>query len=263
MFETLFGGALVIIVLYFLLQAFGVSNYWRGVISGVLPVIGYLALSTSKWPGGDVISMHMAVYLATATVLTVIGARKRGEVKRLHWGPKVIMIFFLALFVIDGTLLVISGQGVPQEVAKWLLPPAKKNHQTAHTAFAGVVTHGEEAAKAGEAEVEQAEDEHPPVYEKLETFTVNLADQESYLQTDIQLLLGDASLQSKIKERMPEVRDALIRLLSSKTAEELALQDGKDALANEILQTMNDVLKVKDKSEGVKKVLFAAFIIQS
>jgi flagellar FliL protein len=121
----------------------------------------------------------------------------------------------------------------------------------------------EEAAKAGEAEVEQAEDEHPPVYEKLETFTVNLADQESYLQTDIQLLLGDASLQSKIKERMPEVRDALIRLLSSKTAEELALQDGKDALANEILQTMNDVLKVKDKSEGVKKVLFAAFIIQS
>lgn len=147
MFETLFGGALVIIVLYFLLQAFGVSNYWRGVISGVLPVIGYLALSTSKWPGGDVISMHMAVYLATATVLTVIGARKRGEMKRLHWGPKVIMVFFLALFVIDGTLLVISGQGVPQEVAKWLLPPAKKNHQTAHTAFAGVVTHGEEAAK--------------------------------------------------------------------------------------------------------------------
>ena len=121
----------------------------------------------------------------------------------------------------------------------------------------------EQVAKPGEAETEEhAEDEHPPVYEKLETFTVNLADQQSYLQTDIQLLLADAGLQSKIKERMPEVRDALIRLLSSKTAEELTLQEGKDALADEILQTMNDVLKVKDKSEGVKKVLFAAFIIQ-
>ncbi|BCB25424.1 hypothetical protein SKTS_03100 [Sulfurimicrobium lacus] len=148
MFETLFGGALAIIVLYYLLRAFGVSNYWRGVISGVVPVIGYLGLSTSNWPGGDVISMHMAVYLATATVLTVIGARKAGEKKRLHWGPKVIMIFFLALFVIDGTLLVVSGQGVPQAVAKWILPPAKKTSQTAHTAFSGVVPHGEEAAKS-------------------------------------------------------------------------------------------------------------------
>ena len=148
MFETLFGGALAIIVLYFLLRAFGVSNYWRGVISGVVPVIGYLGLSTSNWPGGDVISMHMAVYLATATVLTVVGARKQGEAKRLHWGPKAIIIFFLALFVIDGTLLVVSGQGVPQAVAKWMLPPAKKTSHTAHTAFSGVVPHGEEAAKS-------------------------------------------------------------------------------------------------------------------
>jgi len=119
-----------------------------------------------------------------------------------------------------------------------------------------------EPAKGGEAAA-HAEEEHPPVYEKLETFTVNLADQQSYLQTDIQLMLGDAKMQAKIKERMPEVRDALIRLLSSKTAEELAQQEGKDALAEEIQETMNDVLKVKDKSEGVKKVLFAAFIIQS
>jgi len=148
MFETLFGGALVIIVLYFLLRAFGVSNYWRGVISGVVPVIGYLGLSTANWPGGDVISMHMAVYLATATVLTVVGARQRGEAKRLHWGPKLIIGFFLVLFVIDGTLLVVSGQGVPQAVAKWMLPAAKKTSHTAHTAFSGVVAHGEEAAKS-------------------------------------------------------------------------------------------------------------------
>lgn len=148
MFETLFGGALAIIVLYYLLRAFGVSNYWRGVISGVVPVIGYLGLSTSNWPGGDVISMHMAVYLATATVLTVIGARKTGDAKRLHWGPKVIIGFFLTLFVIDGTLLVVSGQGVPQAVAKWMLPPAKKSSHPAHTAFSGVVPHGEEAAKS-------------------------------------------------------------------------------------------------------------------
>lgn len=147
MFQTLFGGALLIIVLYYLLRVFGVSNYWRGVISGIVPAIGYMAYATVHWPGGDVMSMHIAVYLATATVLTVIGGRKAAEAKRLHWGPRIIIVFFLGLFVVDGVLLLVSGQGVPPAVAKWLLPPAKKNAQVAHTAFSGVVPHGEEAAK--------------------------------------------------------------------------------------------------------------------
>lgn len=148
MFQTLFGGALLIVALYYLLRAFGVSNYWRGVISGTVSVTAYLAISISSWPGGDVVSMHMAVFLATATVLTLIGQRKAGAVKKLHWGPKLIIGFFLLLFVIDGGLLMISGQGVPPAVAKWFLPaPAKKSANPPHTAFSGVVPHGEEAAK--------------------------------------------------------------------------------------------------------------------
>lgn len=147
MFQTLFGGALLIIVLYYLLRVFGVSNYWRGVISGIVPVIAFMAYATAHWPGGDVMSMHIAVYLATATVLTLIGSRKTAEAKQLHWAPRLIILFFLCLFVVDGTLLLVSGQGVPPAVAKWLLPPAKKNTQIAHTAFSGVVPHGEEAAK--------------------------------------------------------------------------------------------------------------------
>ena len=120
------------------------------------------------------------------------------------------------------------------------------------------------AAEEGEKHDEEAhaEDEHPPIYERLETFTVNLADQESFLQTEIQLLVEDAKVQEKLKARMPEVRDAMIRLLSSKTTEELAEQDGKDKLAEEVRKQLNEVLGVKGKDKGVKKVLFAAFIIQ-
>lgn len=148
MFQTLFGGALLIVALYYVLRAFGVSNYWRGVISGTLSVTAYLVLSILQWPGGDVVSMHMAVFLATATALTVIGEHKPGTVKRLHWGPKLIIAFFMLLFVIDGGLLLVAGQGVPPAVAKWLLPePAKKSSTPVHTAFSGVVPHGEEAAK--------------------------------------------------------------------------------------------------------------------
>lgn len=148
MFDTLFGGALLIVVLYYLLRMFGVGNYWRGVIGGIVPVVGYLAWSAAHWPGGDVISMHMAVFMATATVLTVIGGRKPGAARALHWGPKVIIAFFLLLFVIDGSFLVISGQGLPPAVAKMILPPAAKTSHAAHTAFSGVVPHGQEAAKS-------------------------------------------------------------------------------------------------------------------
>jgi nitrogen fixation protein FixH len=147
MFQTLFGGVLAIAALYYLLKMLGVSNYWSGIISGLLPVSAYMAWSISHWPGGDVLSMHMAVYLATATVLTLIGTRRPGEKTKLHWGPKLIIGFFLLLFVIDASLLMVSGQGVPEPIAKWLLPPAKKSVTPAHTAFSGVVPHGEEAAK--------------------------------------------------------------------------------------------------------------------
>jgi flagellar FliL protein len=118
-------------------------------------------------------------------------------------------------------------------------------------------------AEEGAKQEEHAEEEHAaPIYEKLETFTVNLADQEGYLQTDIQLVLEDAKVQEKIKTHLPEVRDAMIRLLSSKTAEELSQQEGKDKLAEDIQKQINEVLGVKGKEKGVKKVLFGAFIIQ-
>lgn len=116
--------------------------------------------------------------------------------------------------------------------------------------------------QAGHGEEEHADEEHPPVYEKLEAFTVNLGDGETYLQVEINLLLADAQVQEKIKQRLPEVRNDIIRLLSSKAPEELATLEGKDKLAADIQKAINDVLGAKKAAEGVKKVLFNAFIIQ-
>lgn len=125
--------------------------------------------------------------------------------------------------------------------------------------------HGDEEAGAeeegGDGE-EHADEEHAPVYVKLEAFTLNLADDESYLQTEMQLLVADAQVGEKMNARLPEVRDALIRLLTSKTAEELSQPEGKDKLAAEIQKQVNEVLGIKSKSKGVKKVLFGSFIIQ-
>jgi len=164
--------------------------------------------------------------------------------------PKKKSKLLLIILIVVGVLVLGGGVGAYLLLSK---PAAEKK-----------VAHGDEEGDAeGEGEDDGHGDEaHPPVYVKLETFTVNLADQESYLQTEIQLLVGDAKVGEKLNARLPEVRDAMIRLLSSKTAEELAQQEGKDKLANDIEKQINEVLGVKKKSKGVKKVLFGAFIIQ-
>ncbi|MEW6676552.1 MAG: flagellar basal body-associated FliL family protein [Pseudomonadota bacterium] len=162
-----------------------------------------------------------------------------------------LLIIILALVGV----VVLAGGGL----AAWLLMSAPDKSKKAKAEDGGEEGHGD--AEAGEEE-EEGHDEHPPVYEKLDQFTVNLADQETYLQTEIQLLVASPEVQAKIKERMPEVRDAMIRLLSSKMPEDLSMPDGKTKLADEVQKEINDVLGIKKKSQGVKKVLFGAFIIQ-
>jgi flagellar FliL protein len=145
----------------------------------------------------------------------------------------------IIILAVVGVLVIAGGVGAYLLLSK---PAVEKDAK-----------HGDEAT---------AEAEHPPVYIKLEPFTVRLADQESFLQTEIQLKAEDPELIEKMKVRLPEVRDAILRTLSSKTGEELSQQDGQDKLAADILDKVHEVLGIKKKSEGVKKVLFVAFIIQ-
>ncbi len=112
-----------------------------------------------------------------------------------------------------------------------------------------------------EEHVEKVE-EDTPIFERLETFTVNLADQESYLQVEVSLKLANPKVQETVKQRMPEVRNVLLRVLSSKTPEELMSSEGKLELAKEIRKEVNGVIGAKKESTGVKDVLFTSFIIQ-
>lgn len=118
------------------------------------------------------------------------------------------------------------------------------------------------------AEKEAADEEEdvahrgPPIYERLDTFTVNLSGQRTaYLRAEIQMQVSDAKVQNELKARMPEVRNEVIRILSSRTPEELATLEGKDAVAADIQAKANEVLGAK-KNKGVLRVLFNDFIIQ-
>src|SRR5688572_12801398 len=74
-----------------------------------------------------------------------------------------------------------------------------------------------------------------------EPFLVNLADKEAsrYVKTSIRLLVANkesAESIAKGETLMPRMRDTILTLLSTKTAEEMTSNEGKEKLKKEILE---------------------------
>lgn len=120
-----------------------------------------------------------------------------------------------------------------------------------------------EAHAAQEAE-EPKKKEGPPIFEKLDTFVVNLSDNggSNMLQVDMQAELADEEAKKKFAEYMPKVRSALILLLSSKSTDELATPEGKVKLKAQVKKIINESMDAGDE-EPVENILFTAFIIQT
>lgn len=98
-------------------------------------------------------------------------------------------------------------------------------------------------------------------YEKLEPFTVNLANLHQVIQVGITLKLASAEATPKVALYRPAIRHAVIVLLSSKTAEELETAEGKKKLITEIKNAVNKAVELSVK-DGVSEVLLESIIIQ-
>lgn len=117
---------------------------------------------------------------------------------------------------------------------------------------------------AGGAEVAEEDANQVPVFVRLETFTVNIqpAEEERYLQTEIVLRVAGPAQAELIKQHMPEIRNRLLILLSSKHVEDLLRADGKEKLAQEILALTKMPLILKGEPQKISGVFFTSFIIQ-
>jgi flagellar FliL protein len=124
-----------------------------------------------------------------------------------------------------------------------------------------------------------------PLFFALEPFVVNLAgDVERYLQVGIELKVADSTVNDRIKEHLPEIRNGVLLLLSSKHPEELATLEGKNQLRREIRAAVNAPLGIEtpvapaaeqaasatgqptasdpSDGQGVLDVLLTSFVIQ-
>ena len=168
-------------------------------------------------------------------------AKKGGKFKKL------IILFVAAIVVLGG-----AGAGVyffmPQ-----LIP-------------------GKGKAAEGQAEGHAAEKtaEHKPAVEAgppslgalfpLESFIVNLADPggKRYLKVNMTMELSNAELKKEIEGRLPQIRDAILLLLSSLTFDDINSMEGKIRLRSQIVSRCNSFLK----SGAIANVFFSEFVVQ-
>jgi len=151
---TLLGGLAAVFVLYMMGGAIrSLPPILRALLAGLLPLLAYFVLIIGRWPGLDVVAMHISVFLAAGLVLYALTQFRRRSAGRMHWAPKLLTAFFLGLVVINGSLLYIANKGLPEPLARWWLG---SDGGAVYSGFSGVVEHGQGAAKAVSSELSQA-----------------------------------------------------------------------------------------------------------
>lgn len=121
-------------------------------------------------------------------------------------------------------------------------------------------------AGAAGGEVAKKESVATPVNEvgvlyPLETFIVNMADNDGtrYLKVTIQLELDNTEkLKEEMDKRVPQLRDAILTILSAKTYEEVSSAQGKLVLKQEIQRRINSLLPFGQ----ITNVYFTEFVSQ-
>ncbi|WP_336273281.1 flagellar basal body-associated protein FliL [Vreelandella indica] len=115
------------------------------------------------------------------------------------------------------------------------------------------------------AEVQQAMERATPIFMRIEPFTVNLVDDgygSRLLYTGLTLRVGNDESKVILEEHMPQVRSRLLMLLSGKQADELTSTEGKQQLAQAIVDRLNVPLTENQPPLDLREVLFTEFIVQ-
>lgn len=118
----------------------------------------------------------------------------------------------------------------------------------------------------------QLEDEYEPArpkkiptaFKELDIFTVNLQPEErsQYLQLGLTVKIHDTEVANEIDHKMPEIRNRILLLLTSKTANDISTLVGKQLLSTELAEEIRKSMDSETFREEILDVLFTSFVIQ-
>lgn len=103
-----------------------------------------------------------------------------------------------------------------------------------------------------------------PIFAELEPFTVTLYGEtrNRILYTAITLRMSDEASRKQIRDYMPEVRDRILKVLSSQQLPAIQTVQGRQALADAIKTALSHPFVAQLAGPQVADVLFTAFVVQ-
>lgn len=109
-----------------------------------------------------------------------------------------------------------------------------------------------------DSEIKKEKGDEKIVLVPLDAFIVNLGDTGRYLKVTMQLELVNPSYQEMVSQRIPNIRDAVITLLSSKSSDSVSGPEGKIQLKDDLLLRLNNAMG----KEVFKNLYFTEFVMQ-
>ncbi|MCW8837513.1 MAG: flagellar basal body-associated protein FliL [Thiovulaceae bacterium] len=160
----------------------------------------------------------------------------------------IIIIAVLVLIIIIGAVLAVVLMSGDDENVSEAAPMAKQRVAPSRTkSTSSVVDNSRRLSEIG-------------ILYPLDTFTVNLKSDSGrrYLKATISLELSGEELSLELDAKAPVIRDRVIRILTSKTLEEISSKKGKQKVSDQIMDTLNSII-----SDGsIQGIYFTEFVIQ-
>jgi flagellar protein FliL len=156
----------------------------------------------------------------------------------------------LVILIVGATLLVGLGGTIAYVKFSGHKEESSESQQSA--------TSGKQEAAAGKSQ--STATSAPGAIYDVDPFIVNLADvpESRYLKLTVKLELDRPEISTELGARVPQVRDTILILLSSKDVASLRTPQGKFQLRDELTLRVNALLP----KGGVRSAYFTEFVVQ-
>ena len=154
------------------------------------------------------------------------------------------------LFIIIGLVVCLAGGG-----GAFFLLGGSDDEATEE------VAETEEAADT-ETDTEASREAH---YFSLDpAFVVNFQGKSRtrFLQVNIDGLTREEAIKQEVTKHLPQIRNNIVLLLSSKTYDELITPEGKEKVREEVLSEIQSVMEAETGKPGVENIFFTSFVMQ-
>ena len=164
----------------------------------------------------------------------------------------IIIIAVLVLIIIGGAVVALLLMGGDDEEAQMQpmqqqMAPQAQTRSDSRQSRSPVLPHSRPLSEIG-------------ILYPLDTFTVNLKSDQGrrYLKATMSLELNGEELSLELDAKAPVIRDRVIRILTSKTLEEISSKKGKQKVSEQIIDTLNSMIK----DGSIQGIYFTEFVIQ-